>query len=118
MVPALDTAASSINNTWISSLMSGCVQEVRQGRALSEAVADTGAVPEMALAMMRVGESTGALPEMLNHTSDFFDEEIEFTLGRLVSLFEPAILVTMGLIVALLLLAVYYPLLTMVTKIG
>jgi len=117
MVPALETAATSINNRWISSLISGCVQEVREGRALSEAVEDTGVVPEMALAMMRVGESTGALPEMLNHTSDFFDEEIEFTLGRLVSLFEPAILVTMGMIVAFLLLAVYYPLLTMVTKI-
>lgn len=118
MVPALDTAASSINNTWLAQLMGGCVQEVREGRALSEAVGDTNAVPEMALAMMRVGESTGALPEMLKHTSDFFDEEIEFTLGRIVSLFEPAILVTMGVIVAILLLAVYYPLLTLVSKIG
>lgn len=118
MVPALDTAATSINNTWLARLMGGCVQEVREGRALSEAVGDTKAVPEMALAMMRVGESTGALPEMLNHTSDFFDEEIEFTLGRIVSLFEPAILVTMGVIVAILLLAVYYPLLTLVSKIG
>jgi len=118
MVPALETASTSINNTWISLLIGRCVQEVRQGRALSEAVADTGVVPDMALAMMRVGESTGALPEMLNHTSEFFDEEIEFTLGRIVTLIEPAILVTMGFIVALLLLAVYYPLLTMVNKIS
>lgn len=118
MVPALATATSSINNTWLSSVLGDCVQEVREGRSLSEAVSDTNSVPEMALAMMRVGESTGALPEMLNHTSDFFDEEIEFALNRLVTLFEPAILVTMGVIVALLLLAVYYPLLTMVNKIG
>jgi len=118
MVPALETASTSINNTWVSGLMRRCVQEVRQGRSLSEAVADTKVVPDMALAMMRVGESTGALPEMLNHTAEFFDEEIEFTLGRIVTLFEPAILVTMGFIVAILLLAVYYPLLTMVNKIN
>ncbi|MEN8163379.1 MAG: type II secretion system F family protein, partial [Acidobacteriota bacterium] len=118
MVPALDTAASSINNTWISKLLLGCVQEVREGRALSDSVEDTGVAPPMALAMMRVGEATGALPEMLVHTSEFFDEEIEFALGRMVSLFEPMILIVMGVVVAGLLLAVYYPLLTLVTKIG
>jgi len=118
MVPALETAASSINNTWISKVLSSCVQEVREGRSLSDSVEDTGITPVMALAMMRVREATGALPEMLVHTSEFFDEEIEFALGRLVSLFEPLILVVMGVIVAGLLLAVYYPLLTLVTKIG
>ena len=118
MVPALETAASSINNTWVSKLLVGCVQEVREGRSLSDSVEDTGIAPAMALAMMRVGEATGALPEMLVHTSEFFDEEIEFALGRMVSLFEPLILVVMGLVVGGLLLAVYYPMLTLVGKIG
>lgn len=118
MVPALETAATSVGNAYLSEILLGCVQEVQEGRALSAALADTGKVPEMALAMVKVGESTGALPEMLEHTSDFFDEAIEFTLARIVTLFEPMILVVMGLIVAGLLLAVYYPLLTIVSKIG
>lgn len=118
MVPALETAATSVNNSWISELFLGCVQEVQEGRALSEAMVDTGQTPELALAMIRVGEATGALPEMLDHTSGFFDEEIEFALGRLVTLFEPAILVVMGVIVAGLLLSVYYPLLTIMSKVG
>ncbi len=118
MVPALETAATSVGNTWVSETMLGCVKEVKEGRALSDAVADTGIAPEMALAMMRVGESTGALPEMLTHTSEFLDEAIDFTLVRIVTLFEPMILVAMGIIVGGLLLAVYYPLLSMVTKIG
>ena len=117
MVPAIDTAATSISNVHISEIVLGCVKEVREGRALSDALDDTGRVPDLALAMMRVGEATGALPEMLNHTSEFFDEEIEFSLSRIVTLFEPAILVMMGIIVAGLLLAVYYPLLTLVTQI-
>lgn len=118
MVPALETASTSVSNAYIAALFLGCVQEVQEGRPLSDALADTGRVPAMALAMVRVGESTGALPEMLGHTSDFFDESIEFTLGRVVTLIEPLILVFMGLVVAGLLLAVYYPLLTIVTKIA
>ena len=118
MVPALETASTSVSNAHISELFLGCVQEVQEGRPLSDALADTKQAPEMALAMIRVGESTGALPEMLNHTSDFFDESIDFTLGRVVTLIEPLILVMMGIVVAGLLLAVYYPLLTIVTRIA
>jgi type IV pilus assembly protein PilC len=116
MVPALETAASSINNAYLSELFVACVTQVQEGRPLSDSLQATGWIPDLALAMMRVGESTGALPEMLGHTSDFFDEEIEFTLNRIVTLFEPAILVVMGLVVAGLLLAVYYPLLTLVSR--
>lgn len=118
MVPALETSTTSVSNLYISQLFHGCVKEVQEGRSLSDSLEDTGMMPELALAMMRVGESTGALPEMLEHTSGFFDEEIEFALARLVTLFEPLILVVMGIIVAGLLLAVYYPLLTTVSKIG
>jgi type IV pilus assembly protein PilC len=118
MVPALETASTSVSNAYISELFLGCVQEVQEGRPLSDALSDTGRAPDMALAMIRVGESTGALPEMLNHTSDFFDESIEFTLSRIVTLIEPMILVVMGVIVAALLLAVYYPLLTIVSRIA
>lgn len=118
MVPALETSTTSISNSYISGLYGGCVKEVQEGRSLSDCLADTGMMPELALAMIRVGESTGALPEMLEHTSGFLDEEIEHSLARLVTLFEPLILVVMGIIVAGLLLAVYYPLLTTVSKIG
>jgi type IV pilus assembly protein PilC len=116
MVPALETASTSVNNTHVSEKFLGCVPRVQEGQPLSETLERTGLAPDLALAMIRVGESTGALPEMLNHTSEFFDDEIDFTLGRIVTLFEPAILVVMGMIVAGLLLAVYYPLLTLVTR--
>jgi len=118
MVPALETSATSVSNAHLSELFLRRVRDVQEGRPLSDSLEDTGQIPELALAMMRVGESTGALPEMLEHTSSFFDEEIEFSLSRIVTLFEPMILVVMGLVVAGLLLAVYYPLLTLVTKIG
>lgn len=118
MVPALETASTSVKNAYVSELFLGTVQEVQEGRALSDALGDTKQAPELALAMIRVGESTGALPEMLEHTSEFIEEDIDFTLNRIVTLFEPLILVLMGLVIAGLLLSVYYPLLRLVTTIA
>jgi type IV pilus assembly protein PilC len=118
MVPAVETASTSVKNVYVSELFLGCVREVQEGRALSEALTDTGQAPDMTLAMMKVGEATGALPEMLEHTSVFIDQEIDFLLNRIVTLFEPAVLLVMGLIVAGLLLSVYYPLLKLVTTIA
>ena len=61
--------------------------------------------------MVEVGESTGALQEMLNSVADFFDEEIDTQLGRFITIIEPALLVIMGIVIAALLLALYMPLL-------
>ena len=63
-----------------------------------------------ALDMVQVGETTGALGEMLSDVADFLDEEVEVKLQRILSLLEPVMLVIMGLIVAALLAAVYLPL--------
>jgi type IV pilus assembly protein PilC len=60
--------------------------------------------------MAEVGESTGALQEMLNAVADFYDEEIATTMERFVTLVEPALLVIMGIVIAGLLLALYTPL--------
>ena len=60
--------------------------------------------------MVEVGESTGALQEMLNSLSYFYDEEIETSLSRFVTMVEPALLIVMGLVIAGLLLALYMPL--------
>ena len=66
--------------------------------------------PAVAIKMIEVGESTGALQDMLNSISDFFDEEIETSLTRFMAMVEPLLLVIMGLIIAVLLLALYMPL--------
>ena len=61
--------------------------------------------------MVEVGESTGSLQEMLGGVADFFDEEIETVLGRVMTLLEPVLLVVMGLVIASMLIALYMPLL-------
>jgi type IV pilus assembly protein PilC len=60
--------------------------------------------------MIKVGESTGSLDEMLSSVSDFLDEQIESRMQRLLSLIEPLMLVFMGIIVAIILISIYLPL--------
>jgi type IV pilus assembly protein PilC len=85
-------------------------QQVREGRSLAAAMTDSGAFPDVALKMVEVGEQTGALQEMLNSLSDFYDEEIDTSLGRFITLVEPTLLIIMGVVIASLLLALYMPL--------
>jgi type IV pilus assembly protein PilC len=110
LVNAIDVAARSIRNQHMSAELRAAAQQVREGRSLASAMTDSGAFPDVALKMVEVGEQTGALQEMLNSLSDFYDEEIETNLDRFVTLVEPILLIIMGVVIAGLLLALYMPL--------
>ena len=110
LVNAIEVAARSIRNQFMAAELRSAAQQVREGRSLAAAINDSGAFPDVAIKMVEVGESTGALQEMLNSLADFYDEEIETNLGRFVTLVEPILLVVMGLVIAGLLLALYMPL--------
>ena len=75
-------------------------------------------VPDVAIKMIEVGESTGALQEMLNSLADFYDEEIETEVGRFVTVIEPALLIIMGIVIAVIVLALYLPLFELTNVVG
>jgi type IV pilus assembly protein PilC len=113
LVNAIDVSARSIQNQYLAKQLQLASQQVREGRALAVAMDESGAFPDVAIKMVEVGESTGALQEMLNSLADFFDEEIDTSLGRFVTLIEPTLLVIMGIVIAGLLLSLYMPLFQM-----
>jgi type IV pilus assembly protein PilC len=110
LVNALEVTSRSLSNQFMANEITVAAQQVREGRSLAGAMTDSGVFPDVALKMVEVGESTGALQEMLNSLSDFYDEEIDTNLGRFVTIVEPALLVIMGLVIAGLLLSLYMPL--------
>ena len=110
MVPAIEISSQSVTNQSVSRKIFGIVQNVREGEPLWRSLENTEAVSDLAVEMIKVGESTGALTEMLGNVSEFYDEEIEARLTRLVSAIEPLILVFMGTVIAILLYAFYLPL--------
>jgi type IV pilus assembly protein PilC len=110
LVNAIDVSARSIGNRYMAQQLTTAAQQVREGRALAAAMMQSGAFPDVAVKMVEVGESTGALQEMLNSLSEFYDEEIETSLTRFITIVEPTLLVIMGIIIAALLLSLYMPL--------
>lgn len=110
MVPAIEIASQSVTNQLVATKINGIVQNVREGEPLWRSLDNTGVISDLAVEMIKVGESTGALTEMLANVSEFYDEEIESRLSRLVSAIEPVILVFMGIVIGVLLYAFYLPL--------
>jgi type IV pilus assembly protein PilC len=117
LVPALETASEAVGNRYVSRRIQMIVPRVREGGELWRALENTDMMTNLTIEMVKVGESSGALEEMLNSASEFYDEEIDALLARVVSFVEPAVLVVMGAVIATILLAVYLPLFTMLSSI-
>jgi type IV pilus assembly protein PilC len=109
LVPSLEVAARSIDSRQIGNAVFAGVETVREGKGLSTSLAGTKVFPELAIEMIEVGESTGALPQMLNSVAEFFEEDVQTNLTAAMSLIEPAILIGMGLVVVTILISLYYP---------
>ena len=110
LVNALDIAAKSVGNKYMAQQLGIVSLRVREGESFAAALDARHVFPEVAVKMAEVGESTGALQDMLNTVADFYDEEIATTMDRFVTLVEPTLLVVMGIVIAGLLLALYMPL--------
>jgi type IV pilus assembly protein PilC len=113
LVPALEIAVSSVGNAYVRRLLEPTVQKVREGKPFNAALEESGAFVDMAIDMVKVGEATGSLDEMLLSVSEFLDEQVETRMARLLSLVEPMMLVFMGIIIGLLLVSIYLPLFSM-----
>jgi len=110
LVQALDISARSLSNRYMAGELAATQQRVQEGQSFAVALAERGVFPDVAVKMVEVGESTGALQEMLNSLADFYDEEIDTDVERFIKLIEPALLVIMGLVIAAVVLALYMPL--------
>jgi type IV pilus assembly protein PilC len=109
LVQGLETAAESIGSPVLRKALEKSRQMVREGQSLSSAFASTGVAPPLAVDMMEVGESTGALPAMLSSVAEFYEDDVNTRMQAALSLIEPAIMIFMGGFVAFVLLALYLP---------
>jgi type IV pilus assembly protein PilC len=110
LVNALEIAGGALSNRHLSKELEEVTRRVREGESFAGALTARGVFADVAIKMVEVGESTGALQEMLNSLADFYDDEIETEVARFITLIEPVILVLMGVIIAAVVLALYMPL--------
>jgi len=117
LVPSLEDASEAIGNRHIARRVRDIVPKVREGGELWQALESTGIFTNLTIEMIKVGETSGALEEMLSAVSDFYDEEIDVLLARVITLVEPAILVMMGGVIITILLSVYLPIFRIMSQI-
>jgi type IV pilus assembly protein PilC len=109
LVPSLETAGESMQSRLMAHGIHSATRGVREGQTLARSLEDTKVFPEMSVEMIEVGESTGALPAMLNSIAEFFEEDVQNALATAMALIEPIILIVMGVVVAFVLISLYLP---------
>ena len=110
--------ASASRSRKVSQAVFDSIVTVREGKSLAEALSKAGVFPDLATEMIAVGEQTGALPQMLNSVSEFFEEDVATALTAALALIEPAILVIMGVVVVIILISLYLPIFSLGTTGG
>ena len=110
LVNAMEVSASSIGNRAMAAAVGQAVPHIREGKSLTHALETTGMLENVALEMVKVGEQTGALGDMLNAIAEFYEEELDVAISSVLSLVEPIMLICMAVVVAVMLLAFYLPL--------
>ena len=118
LVQSLDTSAQSLSSRLLHSALDKVQKLVREGQPLHSSLQTTGLFPNLAIDMVEVGESTGALPSMLASVAEFYEEDVNTRMTAVLSLIEPAIMVFMGLFVAFVLVALYLPIFSLADTLG
>jgi type IV pilus assembly protein PilC len=113
LVPALETAGSSMTSRRILKGVMRAGTRVREGQGLALSLEEQGIFPDLAVEMIEVGESTGALPAMLNSVAEFYEEDVQTALGAAMALIEPMILIVMAIFVGGVLISLYLPIFTL-----
>ena len=113
LVPALETAGASMSSRRILNGIAEAAVRVREGRSLAKSLEDQKIFPDLSVEMIEVGESTGALPAMLNSVAEFYEEDVQTALGAAMALIEPVILIVMAVFVGGVLISLYLPIFTL-----
>ncbi|RLE27036.1 MAG: type II secretion system F family protein [Acidobacteria bacterium] len=120
-VPILDSleiTAKTSGNAVIEEAIFQVRKEVEQGKTLAEPLTKTGQFPPMVCQMIGVGEHTGAMDTMLSKIADFYEDEVDSAVEGMMSLIEPVIIAFLGVVIGLIVVAMYLPMFSLISQIG
>jgi len=113
LVPAMETAGASMSSRQMLIGVTAAARRVREGQGLAKSMESQNLFPDLAVEMLEVGESTGALPAMLSSVAEFYEEDVQTALGAAMALIEPLILIVMAVFVGGVLISLYMPIFTL-----
>lgn len=118
IVSALESIKTTIHNTYIEKQFEKVVVDVKKGIPLSNAIDIEMQLGSVVIQMIAVGEKTGSTDKMLLETSTYFDQQVESALGLISTIIQPILLAVLGGVIAVIFIAIYAPILSMITSIN
>ena len=118
LVPAMQMSRGTLNNLKLEKEVADAIRRVEEGGSLSDSLERTGFFPPLALRMLSVGEASGSLTDMLSDIADYYEAEVERRLSRLTTMIEPVLMMTMGLLIAFIIVAMYVPIFQLAGTVG
>jgi type IV pilus assembly protein PilC len=118
ILDGLDIVAKTAGNKVVEEAIYVTRQSISEGKTLAEPLERTKVFPPMVVQMIGVGETTGALDAMLSKIADFYDEEVDSTVGNLTALLEPVLMVFLGVVIGFIVVAMYLPIFKLAGSIG
>ncbi|MFA9423505.1 MAG: type II secretion system F family protein, partial [Sedimentibacter sp.] len=117
LLEGLDSVAMVAGNEYIKRIILNAREDVRKGSSLSYSIKNQNLFPQMVHYMIKIGEESGEIEEVLDKTADFYDEEAENTIQKLVVMIEPMMIVIMAAIIGFIMLAMVTPMFDMVNTV-
>ncbi len=115
LLKGMDIAKRVIDNLVIEGYLTEVQKDIEKGRGLSEALEQIRFFPPMMIQMVRIGENSGTLDNVLERTADFYDGEVEDAVARLAALFEPVLIILMAAVVAFIVISIVLPMMDIIT---
>jgi general secretion pathway protein F len=100
LLGGLAIAKGTVNNSWLVSILENAEFSLKDGQGLSKPLIDSGQFPKMAVQMIKMGEESGKLEDMLIQVANTFDKELRITIQRMLALLEPALILGLGVVIA------------------
>jgi type IV pilus assembly protein PilC len=113
ILKALETSADVTNNEILIEGITGVSENIKKGDSLSALLDKLEIFPKMTVSMIHIGEESGAIEEMLEKTADYYDDELEASLEKLVAIIEPLGILVMGLVIGFIVIAMMLPMFDM-----
>lgn len=117
-IDMLETTSRVLNNSYLEDRFFTVIEEVTKGELISKAIQNTGEFDTMLSSMIFIGEESGSLGDILNSTADYFDNEADSALARMIALIEPIMLITLGIIIGFIVVSIIQPIFQMYASIG
>lgn len=113
LITSMEMCKDLVNNTYIADRMSEAIERIKKGETISSAMGSINVFDPLLISMIFVGEESGVLGEVLNQTADYFDEESNFSIKKIVGLINPVMIVFMALVVGVIMMAIMGPIVNM-----